>query len=66
MLRLDIHTCSFLWQFLSIFVCIAVVFGKTLILHHQVNITSCMFHTEQHPPHGFHTVLFGTYLLYQL
>ena len=61
MLRLDIYTCSFLWQFLStLFVCMAVVFWKTLLLHHEVNITSCMFHTEQHALYGVHTALSGT------
>ena len=24
-----------------------------------INLTSCMFHTEQHPPYGVHTVLSG-------
>ena len=45
------------WQFL--FVWMAVVFWKTLFLHCEVNITSCTFHTEQHPHYGVHTVLSG-------
>ena len=42
-----------------LFVCMAVVFCKTLFLHCEVNIISCTFHTEQHPPYGVHTVLSG-------
>ena len=43
----------------TLFVCMAVVFCKTLFLHCEVYITSCTFHTEQHPPYGVHTVLSG-------